>query len=477
MAKKCPGEDEKRKDEGRDWLQILAVFIGCLTTLENGIHFSWTSPFFVQLTKDTENYDISEDHASYFTTLPPIFQILSCPIFSVLCDRIGRKTTLLIGGVPFILACILETFAENVYVFHVARCLTGIGASANYIALSMYAGEICKPRVRDFWVNFLVSINASGGLLLINLIGFYFDVHQTAYILLVPGVLFQIAFPFMPESPYYLLMKRKEDAARNSLQRLLQKEDVEEDFVELQADVKRQMSETGTWKDLFCIVANRKALFVGVLMRVAQQFGGSAFVAAYTSYIFEESGGDAKTATLIYSGVFVGVTIIASFCIDRFGRKMSFIISMFLCAACMLYLSVFYYIKDCVPQWDVSNYTWVPLIGMMAYIVFSAFGVSNIPNVMLGELFSASIKAKGLNVLISVMGLLISLTSYLFYLFSSSFGMYTAFFVFSLISFGNAVWCIFVLPETKGKTLEQIQQEFNGNKPLKSDRRDSQKLV
>nr|CAH7766767.1 unnamed protein product [Callosobruchus chinensis] len=307
--------------------------------------------------------------------------------------------------------------------------------------------------------------------------GFYFDVHQTAYICLVPGILFVIAFPFMPESPYYLLMKRRDDAAKDSLKRLLQKEDVEEDFLQLKADVKRQMSETGTWKDLFCIVANRKALFAGVLMRVAQQFGGSAFVAAYTSYIFEESGGDAKTATLIYSGVFVVVTVMAAFSIDHLGRKMSFVISMFLCAACMLYLSVFYYIKDCVPQLDVSNYTWAPLVGMMAYIIFSAFGVSNIPNVMLGELFSASIKAKGLNVLISVMGLLISLTSYLFYLFSSSFGMYTAFFVFSLISFGNAIWCIFVLPETKGKTLEQIQQEFNGQKPVMPEKRDSQKLV
>nr|CAI5824848.1 unnamed protein product [Callosobruchus analis] len=167
----------------------------------------------------------------------------------------------------------------------------------------------------------------------------------------------------------------------------------------------------------------------------------------------------------------------AAFSTDYLGRKMSFIISMFLCAACMLYLSVFYYIKDCVPQWDVSHYTWVPLVGMMAYIVFSGFGVSNIPNVMLGELFSASIKAKGLNVLISVMGLLISLTSYLFYLFSSRFGMYTAFLVFSLISTVNTIWCIFVLPETKGKTLEQIQQEFNGQKPAKPEQRDSQKLV
>nr|CAI5824846.1 unnamed protein product [Callosobruchus analis] len=356
-------------------------------------------------------------------------------------------------------------------------CLTGVAAAANYIAFSMYAGEICQPKVRDFWVNFLVSVSTSGGVLFINFIGFYFDVHQTAYICLVPGILFVIAFPFMPESPYYLLMKSKENAAKDSLKRLLQKEDVEVDFQQLKADVKRQMSETGTWKDLVCVIANRKALFAGVLMRVAQQFGGSSFVTAYTSYIFEESGGDAKTATIIYSGVFVVVTIMAAFSTDYLGRKMSFIISMFLCAACMLYLSVFYYIKDCVPQWDVSHYTWVPLVGMMAYIVFSGFGVSNIPNVMLGELFSASIKAKGLNVLISVMGLLISLTSYLFYLFSSRFGMYTAFLVFSLISTVNTIWCIFVLPETKGKTLEQIQQEFNGQKPAKPEQRDSQKLV
>nr|CAI5862373.1 unnamed protein product [Callosobruchus analis] len=89
--------------------------------LQYGLHFAWTSPFFVELTKDKENYDITEDQASLFTTLPPILQILSCPLFSWMCNAVGRKITLLVSAVPYSLAWVLEALATDVYIFYIAR--------------------------------------------------------------------------------------------------------------------------------------------------------------------------------------------------------------------------------------------------------------------------------------------------------------------------------------------------------------------
>nr|CAI5862374.1 unnamed protein product [Callosobruchus analis] len=88
----------------------------------------------------------------------------------------------------------------------------------------------------------------------------------------------------MPESPYYLLMKGKEEAARRSLEKLTRKKNVATDFEQLKSDVKRQMSETGSWRDLVCIRANRKALIAGVLMRCAQQFCAAGALTSYTRY-------------------------------------------------------------------------------------------------------------------------------------------------------------------------------------------------
>ncbi|CAH1987908.1 unnamed protein product [Acanthoscelides obtectus] len=326
----------------------------------------------------------------------------------------------------------------------------------------MYIGEIATPKVRGFWGNFM-SIFTAIGQFFINLIGIYCNTRLTSYICLVPSILFIITFPFVPESPYYLLMKGKEEAARRSLGRLLRKRDVAADFEQLKADVKRQMSETGTWRDLVCIAANRKALIAGVLMRCAQQFCATGALGSYTRYIFEESGGDAESSTLIYSGASVIMTVIAGFTIHHFGRKKSFVVSMFLCIACILALSIFYYIKELQPQVDISRWLWTPLLGVTAFTIFSSFGVLVIPTLMLGELFSASIKAKGLTVLLSVMGLTISLSNYIFYWLTVSYGMYCPFLVFSIISVFLTILCIYIIPETKGKTLEEIQQILSGN--------------
>ncbi|VEN50041.1 unnamed protein product [Callosobruchus maculatus] len=462
MVAKCAAQKVEKKDDGKEWPQILAILIGCLMALENGMQFSWTSPFFLQLTKDKENYDITEEHASYFTTLPPIVLVLSCPLFSMLCDKIGRKAALLVGAVPYAMAWILEGFAKNVYLFHVARCLTGIGHSSSYAALSIYIGEIATPKVRSFWGNFF-SISLSLGFLIMNLLGTYFDVRQTSYIGLVPLLLFVCTFPLMPESPYYLLMRGKEDEARRSLNRLRRKRDIEPAFLRLKADVARQMSETGTWSELFCITANRRALVAGVLMRFTQQFCLSSALSAYTRYIFEGAGTNADAFTLIYCAIAFIMGVVAGFSIHRFGRRRSFLVSMSLCSSCLLMLSIFYYIEANVPQIDVSSLSWVPLIGMSGYVVFSSFGVINIPTIMLGELFSASIKTKGVSVSLCSLGLLISLTNYLFFWMSTTYGMYFPFLFFSLSSYVFTGLCAFTIPETKGRTLEEIQQILSGN--------------
>ncbi|CAH1987912.1 unnamed protein product [Acanthoscelides obtectus] len=435
---------------------------GCLISLQNGLHFGWTSPFFVELTNDKEHYDITEEQASVFTTLPPIVTILSCPLVTWMCNAVGRKTTLLAGAVPFILSWVLEVFATDVYTFYIARALTGLGTSASTASLSMYIGEIATPEIRSFWGNFL-SIFLGLGQFMINLIGFHFSVSQASYICLVPAFLFVFTFPLMPESPYYLLMKGKEDGAKRSLKKLTRKKDIEVDFEQLKTDVNRQMSDRGNWGDLVFILANRKALTAGILMRCAQMFCGASAFPAYTRYIFEKAVGDSETSTLVFSGVMVIMTLLAGFTIDRLGRKKSFVISMCLSIVCLLFLSIFYYIEEFQPQVDISNLLWMPVAGMVAYMTFSSFGVVNVPTIMLGELFSASIKAKGLTVLLCVMGLMISLTNYLFFWLNVSYGMFCPFLVFAIVSTVLTVLCFYMIPETKCKTLEEIQQILGGN--------------
>ncbi|CAH1159595.1 unnamed protein product [Phaedon cochleariae] len=458
------GSEEKEKH----WSQILALLIGSLGVITNGLLFSWSSPFIPKLTKDKENYDITEDEASYFGTLQPLATLITSGIFSYTSDVIGRRKTLLMIAVPHVCCWILTASAKSVYVFYVARILAGIADAAVYGSFPMYIGEIASPEVRGTWGNCLASAMFLGEFL-INVIGAYFGVKATAYICLPLPVIFAVMFYFMPDSPYFCIMKGRYEEAKESLRFFKRKKNVEVDFVRLKADVDRQMSEKGTWLDMVKIDSNRRALIAAAFLRISQQIGGLSVFYMYTQLIFEKSGGDVapEVSSMLYMGLCFGLNLfVVTFLMSRIRRRTSFIISLSPCAVVLYGMAIYFYLEQYVPEVDVTSFSWLPLTGMILYQIFSSFGITIIPTLMLGELFSASIKSKAMTVLVMVFSVSSFMANMLFYALLSRFGIYAPFLFFAVSNTVSAVLSIYLIPETKGKTLEEIQQMLKnkGNK-------------
>nr|CAI5858765.1 unnamed protein product [Callosobruchus analis] len=110
------------------------------------------------------------------------------------------------------------------------------------------------------------------------------------------------------------------------------------------------------------------------------------------------------------------------------GRKKAYIVSLTACTVVLWIIGVYFCIDEFQPQIDLTNFQWLPLAGLITYTVFASFGISIIPSLMLGELFSASIKSKGLSVLIAALGLSTTTMYYLFYYLNTTFGMYFPFY-------------------------------------------------
>ncbi|KAJ8971679.1 hypothetical protein NQ317_013997 [Molorchus minor] len=305
--KKAPNDGNKPE---RIWPQILAIFTACMVPLTAGMLFTWSSPFIPKISSDKTNYDISEEEASYFTVIPPIAMIITSLLFSNLNDIFGRKPTMIINAIPYVIAWILAAVASNIWVFYASRVFSGIGDGFVFSSVPMYIAEISTPKVRGVWGNALTFFIYIGQLL-IAIIGSYCSVKVSSYIGMCVPVLFIVIFLFMPESPYFYVMKGKFEEARSSLRWLRGIEDVEEDFLQIKADVERQMSEKGTWKDLFVIDSNRRAL---------------------------------------YAGFDIGI--------------------------------------------DVTALKWIPLTGMIIYVVFYSVGIGIVPTLMLGEAVFCKHKAK-----------------------------------------------------------------------------------
>nr|CAI5870541.1 unnamed protein product [Callosobruchus analis] len=167
---------------------------------------------------------------------------------------------------------------------------------------------------------------------------------------------------------------------------------------------------------------------------------------------------------IIFTGLNFGLNFVASYTSHFLGRKKSQIYSLLLCSFALAPLTAYLYVLHFNPEADLSNWQWVPLTCMSGYIIFSAFGVAIIPSLMLGELFSTSIKAKGLTVLIMQLGALLFSANYLFYYLKSTYGMYAPFMLFTVCSLFSSGLAVYLVPETEGKTLEEIQQGLKKNK-------------
>ncbi|KAH0999453.1 hypothetical protein HUJ04_005323 [Dendroctonus ponderosae] len=333
-----------------------------------------------------------------------------------------------------------------------------------YAVLPMCLGEVTTPKIRGTWGNGQTfSFNA--GFFVMSATGSFLTIQTTACVFLSLPVLFTALFMWMPESPYYFIAKGRDAKARSSLQFLLRKKNVNEEFQSLKKDVDRQVSETGTWRDLWMIRSNRRALIACVFLRWAQQLAGIAVFETYFQFIFQKAGPTALTpqgSALFFSGALWLAMTGFSFTLDKLGRRKSFVFSALGCALCLTAESCYFFIDEFRPGLDLASFSWFPIAGLLLYSFFYAFGLDILPSLMAGELFSASIKAKGLAVANVFMGVICFFTATIFKTLSNELGLYAPFALFALCTFGSCALSLSIVPETRGRTLEEIQQDLKG---------------
>lgn len=381
-----------------------------------------------------------------------------------LADRIGRKLTLLSISIPYFVSIILTATARNIYLFHLARILVGIGDCCVISTLPSYIGEISTPKVRGFWGNIPTCYGLLGHLF-INAVGGYLNITTTAWIMLLFPTVFVIAFSFAPESPYFHIMKSQTDKAKESLQKLRGCQDVDDELLAIERGIHSEFSEICTWKELLANEDNRKGLIACVFLRSSQVLSGITCFATYNQYIFARSAGNisAANSAIIYNVLLLFCTLITMQFIDKLGRRIVIIVSAIGCGLSLTIVSCYFYIESNMPA-VIGNVTWIPLAGMIFYVISFSFGLSTVPSLMLGELFSSSAKTKALSVLIVVVGFWVAVTAKLFQLLNTYFGMHVPFAFFSVCCFCSTILAFYLVPETKGKTLEEIQVSLKKSK-------------
>ncbi|KAK9747531.1 Sugar transporter [Popillia japonica] len=345
--------------------QILAVFSASLAALSAGSLFTFPSPAIPKLL--TEEYNFTIEQASYIPVISAVTMIFASPIFCVATDKIGRKRTLLL-------------------------IFSGLADAVLYAAIPTYIAEISTPKIRNLYGNAVILFIFCGQLLS-NSVGFYLTIPMTAFVLLIFPILFLITFTLMPESPYYLIMIGNEISAEESLQKLRGLNNVQDELKQISSDVKRQLSETGYFKDLWLNASNRKAMMIANLARAFQQLSGISALMQYTQYIFLQAGGEISSgaASMIFAGMLVVVNIFIGVLSDKLGRKRSMIVSCIGCLFVLVSLATYFYLQTNT-EVDLSRITWIPLLGTVVYVFMYSLGLGFVPTIIVGEIFSATEK-------------------------------------------------------------------------------------
>ncbi|KAF2884947.1 hypothetical protein ILUMI_21224 [Ignelater luminosus] len=440
------------------WLifQYIAMIIGTLNLMTSGMHYGWPSPSLPKLLQNDSHIPITSDEGSWIAVilLPGCFS--GSVLGGLLLDRIGRKYVILLSSIPFIISWIMIAYARSFTILVTARYLAGISDGLICCSVPIYLGEIADPKIRGL-LGSAVSVAWLFGILVINVLGSYLTIADAALISLIVPMLLLLTFPFIPESPYYLLMKGNVEKAKNSLMVFKGTNNVEDELSRLKVAVEEQSRNAGK----FTVKSTRRALYITMGSRGAQQFSGTVAIVFYAQIIFKEAGDSVspEIGSIIYFSVQLILSGICSIIVDKTGRRPLMIISVTGAGIALLIEGVYFYIKS-TTDIDVSRYSLIPVVALMIYVIMFALGLQTIPVILLGEIFPTNVKAFAISFSDIYFAVITTTVSKFFQVTKDNFGMHVPFFAFTGCCVLGLLFVLFYLPETKGKTLEEIQEEL-----------------
>lgn len=211
---------------------------------------------------------------------------------------------------------------------------------------------------------------------------------------------------------------------------------------------------------IIIIIINRKALFIVFGLRTVQQFSGTMAITFYAKSIFSESNHlSSNVSTLIYFVIHLGVCFMSSAIVDKSGRRPLLIISIIGSAIALFLEGLYFFLHNCT-EIDVASYGYLQIIALVGFVIMFSLGMQTIPILILCEMFPTNVKAFALCLADIYFSIIASLVSKFFQFMKDNFGMHVPFFAFTACCVVGLAFIVFCVPETKGKTLEDIQKDL-----------------
>lgn len=449
-------EDQKKDNrKGHQWMVYLSTFVAVCGSYAFGSCAGYSSPTQSAITEDL-NLSLAE--YSLFGSILTFGAMIGAITSGKIADFIGRKGALRVSSAFCVAGWLAIYFAEGPWSLDIGRLATGYGMGVFSYVVPVFVAEISPKNLRGALTttNQLMIVT---GVSVAFILGTVLTWRALALTGLIPCAVLLIGLFFIPESPRWLAKTGREKDFEDALQRLRGKDfDISEEAAEIQDYI--ETLERLPKANLVDLFQRRylRSVTIGVGLMVFQQFGGINGIVFYVSSIFESAGFPSDTGTIIYACLQVVVTALASILIDRAGRKPLLLVSASgLILGCLLAGLSFYFKTYGVA---VKAAPALAVTGILVYVVAFSAGMGAVPWVVMSEIFPINVKgvAGSLATLVNWFGAWAVSYSFNFLMSWSSYG---TFIIYAAINALSIFFVILVVPETKGRTLEQIQAAIN----------------
>ncbi|KAL0129708.1 hypothetical protein PUN28_001757 [Cardiocondyla obscurior] len=429
--------------------------LATLAAFSIGTYLSWTSSA-LPLYNAKDTLPVSDQEGSWISSLVPLGAIPTAIPAGMLADRFGRKKTIWAITVPLFLCWYIIGFASSKIWIFLARFIAGAACGAASVVVPMFASEIAEQSIRGL-LGTIFQLQITAGILFAYATAFTDSLHVIAILCSVAPALLLIFFPFVPESPAWLVMHGRKNEANNALKHFRGAHyDIEAEL----AGLERQASEMREAKANILDLKNyRKATCITLGLMFFQQLSGVNTLIFYAKRIFDDAGStfSSSTSSVIVGVVQVIATYFSTIMIERAGRKLLLFISVSVMAVCMFTLSGYFRFQS---SHDLSNISWIPLVSFAVFIVIFSIGFGPIPWLMVGELFTNNVKSVASAATAICNWSLAFLVTKCFQDMVDLMGISSSFATFGMISLIGTIFVSVMVPETKGKTIEEIQMEL-----------------
>ena len=409
----------------------------------------------------TEEFNLNSFMEELVVSAVLIGAIIGAFVGGELADRYGRRNMILIAAIIFIGGAIGTSFAPYVPILIIGRIIVGIAIGIASFIAPLYISELAPPKIRGSLVSFN-QLFITIGIVISYLVDYSLTpINGWRYMLglaAIPSAILFAAMIFMPNSPRWLSNKGEENKARAVLIKVRRTDNIDDEFNEIITSLQKQK---GGRKELFSPLI-KPAIIVGISLAIFQQFTGINTVIYYAPTIFQFAGFGSSAAdifaTMIVGIVNVVFTVVAIILLDRVGRRKLLLIGLFGMSVMLIVLGVAFILPSLINQLGT-----LASISLIMYVAFFAIGLGPVFWLLISEIYPLKVRGLAMSIVTEAnwgSNLIIALFLTLIQLLGRS----GTFWLYAVIGVIALIFTYVYVPETKERSLEEIEEHWRGGK-------------